>query len=142
MGGAEMTKKKLQQIKGLHSEIEMLKNQIASIEPQMTSDKVKGSTLGHPYILHEITIHGIDKKYYNRKRKKYEKKLRQRLTELEILVEEINEFIEGVEDSLTRQILILKYVKGLSWEQVAAYIGGGNKAESLRKRVERFLGKN
>ena len=58
------------------------------------------------------------------------------------LVEEIEEYINTIDDSLTRQILSLRYVNGLTWEQVAASIGGGNTADSVRKVAERFLMEN
>ena len=41
-----------------------------------------------------------------------------------------------------RQIISLKYVDGLTWEQVAASIGGGNTADGVRMIHNRFLGKN
>lgn len=48
-------------------------------------------------------------------------------------------YINSVDDSLTRQILTLRYINGLPWAQVAACIGGGNTEDSVRKIHTRFL---
>lgn len=48
-------------------------------------------------------------------------------------------FINGVEDCQLQEILTLRYINGLSWNQVAFSIGGGNTADSVRKMHERFL---
>ncbi len=53
----------------------------------------------------------------------------------------INRYIESVEDSQMRMILSLRYVNGLSWQQIAVSIGG-NTSESVRKAHDRFLAKN
>lgn len=136
-----MTKQQLSQLRYLRQEIALLKNQIASAEPQTTHDKVKGSMTEFPYILQDIKVYGVDIAGYETRQKIRKDRLRRRLAELEKLVEELESFIAGIEDSLTRQAIILKYVQGMEWEQVAVTIGGGNKADSLRKRVERFLKK-
>ena len=50
----------------------------------------------------------------------------------------LERYISGISDSLTRQIFTLRFVKGLSWWQVAARVGG-NTADSVRKAVDRYL---
>ena len=51
----------------------------------------------------------------------------------------LNRYIATIEDSQMRQILSLRYVNGMSWTQVAFSIGGGNTADGVRKRHDRFL---
>lgn len=51
----------------------------------------------------------------------------------------LSRYISTVEDSLMRQILTLRYVEGLTWNQVAQRIGGGNTEDSVRKAHNRFL---
>lgn len=51
----------------------------------------------------------------------------------------LNRYIAEVEDSLMRQILSLRYVNGLTWEQVAAHVGGGNTADCVKKSCYRYL---
>ena len=53
----------------------------------------------------------------------------------------LNRFIASIEDSQMRMILSLRYVNGLSWEQVAASISSCISGESVRKAHERFLSK-
>ena len=48
-------------------------------------------------------------------------------------------FVETVPDSLTRQTMILRFVRGYSWELAALEIGGGNTAQGVRMRVYRCL---
>ncbi|NLZ53111.1 MAG: RNA polymerase subunit sigma-24 [Thermoanaerobacteraceae bacterium] len=137
----KITKKELKQIKHLKSEIEMLKKQVENLDYVVTTDTVKGSTPYFPYIERNIKITGIDYKDYNRRLKRLQRMFRRRIEELMDLVEQANEYIGSIEDSLMRQILTLRYINGLTWEQVAASIGGNNTADSVRKAAERFLAK-
>ena len=66
-------------------------------------------------------------------------KLQQRADELIDLVSEINRYVENIDDSLIRQIIILRHVNGLTWDQVAASIGGGNTGDSVRKMHDRHF---
>lgn len=134
-----MDKEQLKQLKYLKSEIKILQRQIEDIETITTKDSVKGSLSEHPYIETHFKIEGVDYKSYNRKVKRLQRKLSRRMEELIDLVEETNEYIESIDDSLIRQIIALRYINGLTWDQVAASIGGNNTAESVRKAAERFL---
>lgn len=49
-------------------------------------------------------------------------------------------YITEIDDSLTREIFIFRFVNGLSWRQVAASIGGNNTEESVKKICYRYLG--
>lgn len=51
----------------------------------------------------------------------------------------LEEYIDGIDDEFLRQVFTLRFVNGLPWEQVAASIGGGNKAESVRVSCYRYL---
>lgn len=51
------------------------------------------------------------------------------------------EYINGIEDSLTREIYTLRFVDGLSWQQVAASVGG-NTADSVKKTCYRYMRKH
>ncbi|BAQ14692.1 hypothetical protein CBB2_2582 [Clostridium botulinum] len=134
-----MDKEQLKQLRYLKTEIEAIKKQIDNLECTMAIDKVRGSSSHFPYVQRSFTIEGVDYEEYNRKTIRLRKKLSRRISELMDLVEETNEFIEGIEDSLTRQIISLRYINGLTWEDVAANVGGGTTTESVRKVAERFL---
>ena len=53
----------------------------------------------------------------------------------------LNRYIATVNDSLMREILTLRFVEGLSWEDVAYDIGGKNTPNSVRMLCNRFLRK-
>ena len=48
-------------------------------------------------------------------------------------------FINSIEDSLTRQVFYYRFVKSLPWKRVAYMTGGCNTEESVRKIAERYL---
>ncbi|MBU5439593.1 hypothetical protein KQI42_16380 [Tissierella sp. MSJ-40] len=88
----------------------------------MTTDTVKGSSPYFPYVEHSIKIRGIDYKSHNDKIERLQRKLNRRVEELIDLVEEINDYMNNIDDSLIRRILTLRYINGLTWEGVAMYI--------------------
>lgn len=51
----------------------------------------------------------------------------------------LSRYISTVEDSQMRQILTLRYIECLTWNQVADAIGGGNTEDSVRKAHDRYL---
>ncbi|MCC8063694.1 MAG: hypothetical protein LIO70_01250 [Clostridiales bacterium] len=51
----------------------------------------------------------------------------------------LERYIADIDDSLTRMIFRLRFVNGLSWQQVAVSVGGGNTADGVRMRVKRYL---
>lgn len=137
-----MDKKQLKQLRYLKSEIKILKEQIENLDYTTTKDSVKGSDQEFPYVQRTFTITGIDYEDYNRKVRRLQRQLQRRLDELIDLVEETNSYIENIDDSLIRQIISLRYINGLTWDQVAASIGGNNTADSVRMLCDRFLKKS
>lgn len=134
-----MDKKQLSQIRYLKSEIEMLKKQIAELDYRITTDTVTGSDPDFPYTERRFVITGIDCEDYKHRTQRLKRKLEKKVTELVELLEATHEYIENIDDSLIRQIITLRHIEGLTWEQVAARIGGSSTADSLRKMHDRFL---
>lgn len=54
----------------------------------------------------------------------------------------LEQYIANVDDSYMRQILTLRYAYNYSWRKVALRIGGGNTADGVKKRCQRFVSKN
>lgn len=54
----------------------------------------------------------------------------------------LNKFIQTIDDPLIRLIAIYRFEKDMSWTQIAIALGGNNKAESVRKKIYRYLKKN
>ena len=50
-------------------------------------------------------------------------------------------YIEGIEDSFIRQIIVYRFVEDFTWKEVARKLGGNNSPESVRKAFQRFLQK-
>ena len=65
-----------------------------------------------------------------------------KLVEISYVEREILEYINTIDDSLIRQIMIHRHIELKSWVQVANAIGGNNTAESVRKMHDRFLQKS
>lgn len=51
----------------------------------------------------------------------------------------VNRFIETVEDEQIRTILRLRYLRCLTWNQVALVIGGRNTADGVKSTCYRFM---
>jgi hypothetical protein len=51
----------------------------------------------------------------------------------------LNYFLDSIEDSLTRQILRLRYEESKKWAEVARLVGGNNTGESVKKICYRVL---
>lgn len=55
---------------------------------------------------------------------------------------EIETFVENIDDSLIRRIIIARYIEGKSWKSVAQKIGGNNTASSVQAICRRWLRRN
>lgn len=134
-----MTRQQLRQLRFLKSEIKMLREQMDELGASIVTDVVEGSETEWPYTKRKFIIQGADYKEYEQKTRQLRGRLQQRVNDLMDLLTEINKYIEGIDDSLLRQIITLRHVNGLTWEQVAAEVGGGNTAESVRQMHSRYF---
>lgn len=130
-----LTKKELSQLYYLNREIEELQRRIEELECAVTSttspitgmpsihtvrDKI-GEYAAEIADLRGILDLNIKKCFYELNR--------------------LNRYIQGVDDSEIRMILSLRYINGLSWQQIAFSIGGRNSEDGVRKKAYRFLKK-
>lgn len=130
-----MTIKELSQLYHLNREIEQEKSRLRELETAATDTSAKISGLPHVGGLSDktaIAAQIADSKAV------IEAKIALSVVEYNRL----NRYINSVEDSLTRQILSLRFVNGLSWNQVAASIGEGYTACSVRQIARRYIVKN
>ncbi len=132
-----MTKEELRQIRHLKREIILIKDQIEDLKAVLVMDKVRGSQPEWPYIEHDITIKGLAGRDL-RQVATLKERLERRVDDLVTMVLKINKFVETIDDSLLRQVITLRHVQGLTWDQVAEKIGG-NTADSCRKMHDRYL---
>ncbi len=122
-----MDKRELMQIRNIIREIECLQRQLDRAEYQTETRKatvaVKGSMRDFPYVEHIIKLMGVDMEDYIRKVKRLRMKLKHRIDELMATVEEAQEYIAGIPDPDVRLILQLRFINGLTWEQLEAETG-------------------
>ena len=133
-----MTRQELKQIRYLKREIRLIQEQIAAVESEIVTDKVTGSDPEHPWTERHYIIKGLPGER-NEKLLRLRDRLERRKSDLQDMRAEIFEWVEGIEDSLLRQVIILRHVNGLSWRQVAREIGAGTTWDSLRKMHDRFI---
>ena len=127
-----MDKENLKSIYYANKEIERLKRRIEELETAVMNitainDGMPKNNNKISYILEDL----IDLKEL----------LRIEMQRLLINKDMAERYIASIPDSLARLVLGYRYIDNLSWNQVAAHIGGGNTADSCRKIAERFLKK-
>lgn len=61
------------------------------------------------------------------------------LSEVKIAEKNIIIYINTLTDSLERQIVFYRCIEYMPWKKVAHKIGGGNTADSVRKRFDRMF---
>lgn len=130
-----MTKEQLGQYKCLCTEIKELENRLNNLKRQEVTDKVLASASDFPYNQYELKIMGYeDDKYIE----KIKTRLIRRIRRCKKLRLEIEEFIDGIEDSRTRLVFQLRYIEGKSWVYISKQLGSSN--ESYARMIHnRFL---
>ena len=127
--------------KEVREKIEKLEKQIDRIEKDgNVIDKVRGGDGG----IQSFKIEGFPYPEYSRKKTLlYARKATLSELEMELLetLNEVETFIASVKDSHMRRIISLRVVDGLSWNEVADHIGGGNTEDSIRMSFNRFMEK-
>ena len=128
-----MTVRELAQLQHLTREIEMIRQEIAELEknalhpasPRLP-DPVRASRRDRmaDYAAGAERIRGI---------------LDERSLAVQAERERLEAYISAVPDSMTRQIMVLHFVRGYSWGRTARAIGGGNSANGVRQRVYRAV---
>lgn len=148
-----MTKKELSQLFYLNREIKQLQHKKELLECDLkqlstTVGSVQASQMQIPFKLHSVKVEGIaitDRKKWL--------KIKVELTDVKKLIElkseqlvceynRLNRYIQSVDDSLIRQILELRFIEGLSWNNVADGVGGNNTEDSVKQACHRYIIKN
>ncbi len=138
-----MIKEELSQIIKLKKEIKQLNQKLEELSygdnETIVTDKVRGSMSQFPYLPRSFTITGREEMSEECIKKRNEVGIRIR-TKTQSLMEKINkayEFIESIEDSIIRQILVYRYIDGLTWEQTGECMSYS--WETVRKKHDKFL---
>lgn len=113
-----MTRKQLEQYKSKKEEIRELEayiSKLGSSESLMGSSTVFDYRSGYPV---PQAVVGVDRAEFWKKKEKYDKKIQ----ELKADCEEVEAFILGIEDSLTRRIFRMYFLDGARQEDIAAAV--------------------
>lgn len=130
-----MTLQELSQLYYLNREIEHEKKRLKELEAAATDTSTKITGLPH--------VGGVsDKTAIAAQIAECRVILEARIAQSAVEYNRLMRYINGISDSLTRQIFTLRFVNGLSWNQVALHVGGGNTGDGVRKHTMRFLHKN
>lgn len=127
-----MTKKELSQLYWLNREIEADKRKLEELRLAAVSATAK--ITGLPHVTGVRDKVGEIAVLIEEQSRLIELKKKQTVIEYNRLMRYIN----SVDDSLMRQILTLRYVNGLSWQQVAFAIGESDEQYPRRKH-NKFL---
>ena len=128
----------VEEVKDLRRRIEKLQDNIDKLEP--VKDSVKGTrkddTIG------SITVSGYPVPAYYRYKNQLEKReaaLRKKEAELLELVNTVEEYITGINDSKMRRILRYRYIDNMSWTKIAFRMGKKYTADGCRMLHNRFF---
>lgn len=130
-----MTKKELSQLYWLNREIEEEKRKLHELEAAASG--CTASITGLPHVMGAYDKIGNLAILIAEQRDLIDLKARQSVIEYNRL----NHYIAGVEDAQMRMILSLRYVNGLSWQQVAFHMGQEGDGSTQRKQHDAFLRK-
>ena len=128
-----MTKKELSQLYYLKKEIKEQQKRIKELETTATScsSKIDGLPNGE----------GINDKIGN-----YAVQIADLKSLLDLNLKKcfyelnrLNRYIQSVENSQMRMILTLRYINGLTWQQIAKTMGTAGDGSTERKKHDRFL---
>lgn len=144
-----MTKDILVQYCDLHDEVKENRNRIHRIEKQLETIKKDGSVIdsvtGGSGETQHFKIEGFPYAEYTKKKVRLEYyKAQLEYAEVALLekTSEVEEYIQLIGDSRMRRILRFRFVDSMTWEQVAANMGGGNNEGSVKMAFQRFFEKN
>lgn len=128
-----MTKTELKQIFYLNKEIEMWQKELDKIQCkslvkcQIITDMPRGGGTSDKTADIAIEVACI------------EKIISGKLLDIQYQRKKIINYINEIDDSLLRQVMFLRNVSCMQWNQVANEIGGDNSDDSVKKMYYRFL---
>lgn len=135
-----MVKQDFEQYIDLLREIGKLEKKIISLEKRdgkMVFDTVQGSQAYVPFQQHVITVRGIQ--FTGFEVNQLTKILKERRAMAKIQVKQIEQFINGIPDSLMRQIFTMRYVseERYTWDKIGAELGYDE--STLRQKHDNYL---
>lgn len=136
MKTTEMTVEKLEQYKGLTSEMKALRDQIDSLYDTYRSPQLMSDGGSHSMSAAGSPTESAVEKILNLK-KTYSKKYEEALD----LLAEVEAWLSTVDDVEIRSICRHHYILNKSWSQTSAIVYGFSSYYNSRKRVMRYFGR-
>lgn len=131
---------KLEKVQQLYKELHILQKQIVALKSESTCDVVVGSSTEYPYISHRIKVEGQGVNT-GKKMEILKNRYEQKAMEFKTAKEEVIADIEReVEDPEIREILVLRYIDGLSYSQIAIRLSYADRSGPRKKVVRYFDG--
>lgn len=128
-----MTREEVNQIYYIDREIEMWKRQLSDLR---MGGKTKAQVItGMPHANTNLTTDPTGEEV--ERIEQIEGIIQEKLGQIQEQKKAVYAYIATLEDSLMRQIIMHRCITLCSWQEVAMYVGGGNTADSVRKRFDR-----
>lgn len=128
-------KERCENLKHRYREVEVEKQKLDNFIFKADSyqeDVVTGSDSEFPYTKHHFKIRGYGSIQYPRKKGSLENKIARIRSE----IEEVERFIEGIDDPEMRNILTMRYELGMTQEQIADQYG--YERSTISKKISDF----
>ena len=130
-----MTRKELKQVYYLKRELNMWQARLAELQADIAmSPKVLD---GMPYSKTNSVGSPTEEKAI--KLAELSKVIEGKISEIQLTLTDIENYISSIDDSLIRQIIEYRCCMLMSWEDVASHIGNGSNAESVRQLYHRYV---
>lgn len=128
----KLTEKELRQIYYINREIIMWQREL---------DRLKCTSLVKSPIVSDMPRGGCHRgmEDYAVDLVEYETVIAGLLAKVQVQRKRIVEFINGIDDSLMKQIIFYRHISCMTWNEVAAEIGGGNTENSVKQTYSRFM---
>lgn len=108
--------------------LERMRRKLA--EPTEVTDTVRGSSTEWPFTQQTVTVTG--------RNAPDEMELIKTIAKLEKACKDVEDAVKKAPNSQTRNMLELKYIDGLKWDDVAMEMDEDVSGDAIRKRVEAF----
>lgn len=131
-----MNKQRLSRLRKLNREVEILKNEIKELEfkpREQVADIAKDYSTGYPVA---IKIEGYGSEEYIKAKQRLHNRLNQKLVAIQEEREEIEKYLDSVEEPELRIILRLRYVNGLTLNQISKEMRYS--VATIKRRLKEF----
>ena len=130
--------------KRLNDRIEDLLAERDEIQSRIAVDSVMASDQDYPYVEHISKVEGletVDDKFENHIINMELRRVRKMQDATDEALAEIRDVVDAIDDEYIKSIVTYRFIKGMSWRQVAFRIGSGITESGVRMAYNRFIEK-